>query len=206
MARGPNIDREKMKEAIIREARSIIVEAGLKGVSIRKIAGRIGCSVGTIYNVFKNLDDVILTINGLTLDDLYSQLETSIEEIYEPKTVLKKLASCYVEFSRENYHLWNTLFEHRLPEGASLPAWLEQKIEKPFVLAAKSLAPLFPTSEEAERAARILWAGLHGICSLSLSGKLKTVKAETATTLTTGYIDTIFNGLAHKGSVNGGML
>ncbi len=203
MARGPNIDREKTKEAIIEEARYIINLEGLQGLSIRKIAGRIGCSIGTIYNVFKNLDDVILTINGLTLDDLYSQLQSAVAGGGPPKADLQKLARSYVTFSRERYHLWNTLFEHRLPEGSSLPNWLQQKIDKPFMLVTTSLVPLFSNRQEAERTAHILWAGLHGICSLSLSGKLKTVKAETAATLTTSYIDIFIEGLLSKEKSSG---
>jgi len=195
MARGPNIDREKMKEAIVEQAGYIIGEEGLQGLSIRKISGRIGCSVGTIYNIFRNLDEVILSVNGLTLDDLHSQLESVVAGVVEPKIGVQRLAQKYIEFSRDNLHLWNTLFDHRLPAGTPLPGWLQYKIDKPFLLVGKTLAPLFTNNEERERTARILWAGLHGICSLSLSGKLKTVKADTASVLAASFIDTYLAGV-----------
>ena len=47
----------------------------------------------------------------------------------------------------------------------------------------------------AERAAKVLWAGLHGICSLSITGKLDTVGADSAQVLAKSFITNYVRGL-----------
>ena len=64
-------------------------------------------------------------------------------------------------------------------------------------MAETAIAPMFPPGREDDRlhAVRVLWTGLHGICSLAASGAM--VKHETpeamADTLITNYI----TGLRH---------
>ena len=66
----------------------------------------------------------------------------------------------------------------------------------------QALAPLLPTAPEAERkrAARVLWAGVHGITSLSTADKLSIVTTEAAGRLVDDLVVTYLSGLAlaHK--------
>ena len=60
-----------------------------------------------------------------------------------------------------------------------------------------ALAPLF-TPEKADakaNAARTLWAGLHGICSLSGSGKLQVVSTQTVRAMAEGLVANYVAGL-----------
>ena len=60
------------------EAASRLVQAhGLSGLSARRIAAEIGYTPGTLYLVFRNLDELILHLNGTTLDALFQRLETA---------------------------------------------------------------------------------------------------------------------------------
>ena len=56
----------------------------------------------------------------------------------------------------------------------------------------EALAPLFPPGREADRqrAARVLWAGVHGITSLSTADKLSVVTTETASRLIDDLVGT----------------
>ena len=54
--------------------RTIIDAHGLAGLSAREIARRIGYSPGTIYNMFTNLDDVVLHVEARVLDALDKRL------------------------------------------------------------------------------------------------------------------------------------
>jgi len=52
-----------------------------------------------------------------------------------------------------------------------------------------------PNNKEAEIAAKTIWAGIHGICQLSLTGKLDTVGAKSMKQLTDSLIDNYLKGL-----------
>jgi hypothetical protein len=63
---------------------------------------------------------------------------------------------------------------------------------------------LFPVGQEAERqrAARVLWAGVHGITSLSTADKLSIVTTEAASRLIDDLVETYIRGV--KAKVAGG--
>ncbi len=61
---------EQLRELIVQAATEIIQQDGLEGLSAREIATRINYSPGTLYNVFENLDDLLLTIEARLLDQV----------------------------------------------------------------------------------------------------------------------------------------
>jgi hypothetical protein len=89
------------------------------------------------------------------------------------------------------------LFEHHLPSNAQLPGWYQQKLEGLMGRVEEALAPLFAQGREADRqrAARVLWAGVHGITSLSTADKLSVVTTETASRLVEDLVGTYLVGL-----------
>ena len=100
-------------------------------------------------------------------------------------TRVTRLALTYLAFTHEKPKLWNLLFEHHMPAGSALPAWYQQKLETLMSRVETALAPEFGPGQDAERqrAARVLWAGVHGITSLSTADKLSVVTTETANRL-----------------------
>ena len=61
----------------------------------------------------------------------------------------------------------------------------------------EAMAPLFPPGQEAgEQRHRVLWAGVHGITSLSTADKLSVVTTETASRLVGDLVATYLAGLA----------
>ena len=74
MARNTEQRHQIIFEDAIVAAKSIAEAEGLPGLTARRIAKKIGCSVGTLYNVFDNLDTLILHLNGKTFDALYDTL------------------------------------------------------------------------------------------------------------------------------------
>jgi hypothetical protein len=110
------------------------------------------------------------------------------------------LARAYLAFAQEKPRLWNLLLEHHMPPGAELPPWYRQKLEGLMAQVERALAPSFAPGSEAERqsAARALWAGVHGIASLSTADKLSVVTTETAERLIDDLVATYLAGLAGR--------
>lgn len=199
MASGTKNRRKQIFEDAMDAATGIAQQNGLGSLTVRRIAKQVGCSVGTIYNVFDDLDTLILHLNGRTFDALYEEM-IKVEAKGEPRAVVVSLTETYLVFVRDNANLWNVIFEHVWPAKYPLPDWYREKIERLLKLLATILAPLFPAGREDENylAALILWSSLHGINSLVASGKLGIVTSETATNLSDMMVEIFFGGLIHR--------
>ena len=172
-------------------AREIAEADGLRGLTARRIAGRIGYSVGTLYNLFEDLDGLIVRLHLTTRDALHEACARA-PRTGEPEADLRALARGYIGFTGEHPRLWNLLFEHRLPEGRPLPDWYQEKVARLLALVEAAIAPLFPAGREVERlhSARVLWSSLHGMCSVASASKLAEGEslAAMADSLATNYV------------------
>lgn len=163
----------------LRAAEKIVAEKGLPALSTRRVAAAIGYTVGTLYLVFRNLDDLILQLNAKTLDELEARM---VEETHRgPPGVgrVLTLAQTYLRFALTRPHRFMLVFEHRLPGLEPVPTWYLEKVARVFDLLHAALRAVVPERSDSElvTAARVLWSGVHGICVLRLSGRLDVVGA-----------------------------
>lgn len=196
MGRRSSHTAEELRELILDASTSLIRERGLAGLSAREIARRIGYSPGTLYNVFENLDDLVLIIEGRLLDSLALELDRIPSE-GAPLDRALALGRAYLRYTSENPKLWNLLFEHHLAAGREIPSWYQQKLDGVMLRVEDVVAPLMPDhgSDEIKRAARVLWAGVHGITSLATADKLSAVTSEGAAPLVDLLVTTYVAGL-----------
>jgi AcrR family transcriptional regulator len=190
---------EQLRQLILDSAQAIIETNGLAGLSAREIARRISYSPGTIYNMFQNLDDVVLHIEARVLDALDERLLAALED-GPPEEKVSRLAEAYLSFTQERPKLWNLLFEHYMPTDSQAPGWYQQKLELLMSRVETAMAPLFPANSDLERqrAARVLWAGVHGITSLATANKLSNVTNEAASLLVRDLVQNYLAGVASQ--------
>lgn len=183
---------------VMAAAERIAEAEGLHGLGARKIMREVGYTIGTFYQLFERFDDLVVELNGRTLDELYEICSAAPME-GEPETRLSALAKLYIRFTREHAERWSMLFEHRLPGGEDLPDWHGEKILRLLALVEAAMAPLFLDGQEAERlhAVRVLWSSLHGICALEASNKL--IQTESVEAMSDTLISNFLAGLrAHR--------
>lgn len=196
MARRSDHTREEIKAMAIAAGQRIIAEKGFSGFSARQVAREIGYTVGTLYNIFENHDDIILHINAVTLDDMAAFIAKKVSPALQGAKAIRQLAECYLAFAETHYYRWSALFEHNLPPDMKLPDWYAAKLQHLFAMVEQPLLPLTNNNRrKAGRAAKTLWAGIHGICALGLTGKLDVVGAEPIQKLTDSLIDNYLRGL-----------
>lgn len=196
MARRSDHSRRELTAMMVAAARAIIAEEGVEGLTARKLAAAVGYSPGSIYNLFQNLDGLIVEVNGETLDRLIADL-SEISMQGDPEQDLATVVEHYLAFEAENPTLWSALFDYDLRQGSSWPDWYLAKIAEVFARAEAALVPIFGAAPHPEkrRAIQALWAGLHGITSLARSGSLGTVADEDARSLARHLSRTYLAGL-----------
>lgn len=172
MARRSEHSKDEIKAMALDAAKTLIEKEGLAGLSARKLANQIGYTVGSLYMVFKNLDDLILHANAVTLDELLQQLQSTVVDGNKPQTTLQSLAQTYIEYAMANPNRWNAVFEHHLPEGQETPEWFQQRVDQIFALVEQNTSQLNANRQQAAKSARALWCGVHGICVLYMTNKL----------------------------------
>ncbi len=172
MARRSEHSQDELKEMVLKAAETIIIDEGFNELKVRKIAMEIGYTVGSIYMVFSNMADLIMHINGRTLDDMTVKLKHVINKDNAELSIMQ-LAKTYVSFATENSNRWSMVFEHRLPENKVTLDWYQKKIDAVFSLVELQFQNLanHHSNDQEKLAARTLWSGVHGICILTLSGK-----------------------------------
>ena len=74
MARRSDHTREELRRMALDAARAIIESDGLRALSTRRLAKAIGYTPGTLYQLFEDLDDLIIEVNVETLDALHAAL------------------------------------------------------------------------------------------------------------------------------------
>jgi len=195
MARRSDHTREELYRMTLDAARDILREQGLAALTARSLAARIGYSPGTLYNLFRNLDDLIVHLNGETLDALREVLD-GVPEDGDIETRLWNFARAYIGFTVDNRELWNVLFEHRLPEGIDVPDWYRDKLAGLLARVEAALTEVVPDDAVARgRATRVLWSGLHGLCTLSQLGKLGLIAEDGVEDLARDLIRRYLDGL-----------
>lgn len=196
MARRSDHTRAELKTMAVQAGLELLEESGFAGFSARKVANRIGYTIGTIYNVFGTHDEFLLQVNARTLDEWYSFLKRAIAA--EPEKPLHGLAHGYIRFSREHYHRWLALFEHHMANEAPLPDWYMPHVTRFFALLEDILRPLLNGDEiRVKHGARVMWSSIHGVAVLSATHKLDLVTGESAEQLAHATVDTFLAGLQH---------
>ncbi|RJS93696.1 TetR/AcrR family transcriptional regulator [Salinisphaera sp. Q1T1-3] len=205
MARRSDHSREELRDLILGAAEQLIVDHGLGGLSARAIARRVGYTPGTIYLVFTNLDDVILHVNARTLDRLRVPMAAAVAESGSSAEQLRRVARAYAAFAQAQPNLWRACFEHRLPDTVAGPDYIDTRIAGLVALIMDPLAEATgATGAALDTAAQALWSGVHGICMLTLTGKLHMVGGQAVAHLTDDLVSHYLAGVRAEAAPTGG--
>jgi AcrR family transcriptional regulator len=168
-----------LREQLIDAAECTIAEKGLTALKARDLAREVGCAVGTIYNVFEHLDELVLCVGLRTLAMLEAVLGAAppLGGRHSSETAaddLVRLALAYLEFAAKHTVRWRALFEHRMSEARPLPEWFVEQQHRLFAQLERPLEALLPELDRDLRRtlARTVFSAVHGIVALGLEEKL----------------------------------
>ena len=166
---------DEVRDRVVDAAIKAMNAMGVEGVKARHIAKRAGISVGSIYNMFGDLDELIRIVNGRTYDELHvvvsSTLEKAIKNKLSPRRQMLALADAYLEYVESHQTRWLAVLSFNRARTESPPRWYLDK-ELALFKVIEDAIEAFPGAKEptARHAnARALWASVHGIVTMAVA-------------------------------------
>lgn len=174
MARRSDHTREELKELALKSAEELLNEKTASELSTRQIATKMGYTVGTLYQIFKNLPDLLLHVNARTLQQLYEQCQQLDIHSQEPQEIILAYANEYLDFAHAHPGHWELIFDLDVISDEELPDWYLSQVNTLFSLIEVQLKAIQPTASEQEiiKTSRVLWSSVHGVCTLSINHNL----------------------------------
>jgi AcrR family transcriptional regulator len=118
MPKAP-MTKEKIENTRIRildTALDIIIEEGFNNLSVRKIASRLNVTATTIYNYYKNKDEINLMIRIRGFEKLYELLKKRSAAFNDIDVRIKALIRAYIEFGLNNPSYYDIMFNLHTPK------------------------------------------------------------------------------------------
>ena len=170
MGRRSDHSRAELEAMIVAEGHRLLAETGFAAFSAREVARRVGYSIGTIYNVFNSLDQLLIRINGRTFELWTDYLRRRVDQGGGDR--IRALVQAYFDFAREHPKLWMAIYDHRLPTGVAMAPEDMEKRRALTQIVFDEIARQLPSRSEGdvEHLARSLIATVHGHCTFELNG------------------------------------
>ncbi len=179
--------REQQLENLVLSAEKAVAIHGMAGFKARELAEEIGVSLGMIYNLVDDMDELILRVAAKTLDKLDKVLAPhadynistlqQAQSSQQAKDRLINIAHLYRAFASEHTNAWRALFEYQLPAQKPMPQSLTKQQEYLLSHIATPLKVLCPFLSDPELSlnVRMMFSAVHGVIILGLDKKMVAV-------------------------------
>jgi AcrR family transcriptional regulator len=149
--------RSPRAQEVIAVARRLLEDEGVAGLTMRRLAERLGIRAPSLYKHLPDKAALEAAIIATGLEDAAAAFEAAITDTAEP---LPALAGAYRAFALAHPHLYRLMNNGPLPRQ-QLPPGLEDR----------TAAPVLEVAGGNLDRARALWAFAHGMVMLELDGR-----------------------------------
>lgn len=168
---------------LLEHARDVYLEGGVAHFSLREVARRVAVSPAAVYRHFDGKDALLQAVCEEGFRTFSSYLLRALTE-KTPRARLRAAGELYLRFAIENEHDYRVIFMSSVedlglrskkagPEASPTFQFLVDRVRECM------LAKVIAAADATEIAAAI-WAHVHGLASLRLSGHLDSVGNDAA--------------------------
>ncbi|HTO68351.1 MAG TPA: TetR/AcrR family transcriptional regulator [Myxococcota bacterium] len=165
---------ESFRARLCETAMQMFADAGYEAVTMRALAEKLGCSHALPYRYFADKQEIFAAVCALGFERFADALERAAAGVADPEARLRVLGDAYFRFALREPHAYRIMFELREPDRKANAQYRVKEIRSwQALLAAVELAVQAGVlAGEPDLVAHQFWAGLHGLVSLHLAGKL----------------------------------
>lgn len=166
-------ERLDARQSILATARELFLLKGFEATTIRNIAEKIEYSPSTIYQHFKDKNEIFYTIHSEAFAELVRYLNAS-EMHKNPMDQLIALGQIYIQFALENPGLYDLMFIMEAPidflnylEDAN---WIEGKMAFDYLksVIANCIQQGLIKETDLESLSYLIWSTVHGLVTISI--------------------------------------
>lgn len=167
-------DVEAFRQRLCEVAERFFVERGYEGVSLRALADELGVSRMTPYRYFADKAEIFVAVRTAAYQRFAAAQEKAAAEEREPGRRLLALGRAYLAFALEEPRAYALMFELSQPDPDGHPELREAELRSwtPLRRAVADAVAAGRLEGDADQLAHGFWAGVHGLVSLHLAGKL----------------------------------
>lgn len=176
-------DHDHRKALILDAARSLLEAEGPEGMTMRRVAGRLGIGAMTLYTYVEGQDGLRRELVRQGFEALSHGCENACEQAAaENKTLPHPWwpgARHYVRFAMEQPALFRLMFDTSLRDGDEelLRGGFQPLLDRVRdALAQHEELDGETLSREARRVAGRYWIGIHGLAMLATTGRLRVLE------------------------------
>lgn len=163
---------EALRRTLLDAASRLLVAEGPGALTMRRVAGAVGCSTTVLYTMFGGKEGLADALYREGFERLRARLE-AVPEGSDPLVRLRELARAYRENALAERAYYGVMFQQAIPgfrpSAASLAAaGASLEVLTRAVRAAMDAGALRPG--DPQPVAEVLWAAVHGVVSLELAG------------------------------------
>lgn len=171
--------RDALRRKLIDIAETRVAEGGIEAVKARDLAQTAECALGAIYNVFDDLHDIIIAVNGRTFEALGNHVAGRLEQSGEASSTgrLIVMAHAYLDYATAHPNTWRALFDIDMSTDMDVPDWYLEELSRLFGHIAGPVQECFPEMDEDEvnLMTRALFSSVHGMVLLGLENRISAV-------------------------------
>ncbi|MFF2354636.1 TetR/AcrR family transcriptional regulator [Kitasatospora sp. NPDC058115] len=169
-------ERAERHQLIIRTARDLAEDEGWEAVTVRRLAALIEYSQPVLYSHFANRDAIIAAVALEGFEELAADLREAPRNAEGPVEAFAAVVGAYARFAAAHPALYDAMFTLAtgLPFGRpETPAQLKEAFAALAAPVAEASGPHDP-----ETFTEVVWTALHGLVTLTRSGRLRPDLAE----------------------------
>lgn len=161
-----------LKQALIAAGLELLSEKGIEGLSLRKVAKKVGVSHTAPYNHFADKQALLAAISTEGHKQLYQILRRTFEDIkHHTDEIFLEIAWTYLQFALADPGRFKLMFSGALEEETDHPEFVEIAYQNiallEEIIAYCQEIGQFP-GQEIELIAIKLWSVVHGFTSLMI--------------------------------------
>ena len=164
---------DRLREDLLAAALSMVESEGARGLSLRRVAQRVGIAATSVYLHFPDVDHLLAAVVGRAFERLTVATNEAARDASDPAEELRARCRAYCHFAVDHPLLYQAMFQADLPQvlaadPANTPG--RRSFENLVAAVRRCLdAGVAPAHDDPFRLASLVWTAEHGLVLARIS-------------------------------------